>query len=199
MKRWPKYINRGTILAVVAMVVLVACSNWMVLLVFASALLLGYIYREMRGRYLQKEEESAHGRVYQSMEEAVAALGDPDESITTDATRANELSGAVLVYKQHGLLVVAGEEVNLADIADVNVVNRATPYTVGQHQIVFTLRRKDNPYVRIDVGYDAEYAGTVAEEIMSAISEDAPKSSQASPTEESSRHTDDADSSVLSE
>ena len=93
----------------------------------------------------------------------------------------------------------AGEKVYLADIADVNVANRATPYTVGQHQIVFALRRKDNPYVRIDVGYDAEYARIVAEEVMNAINGTSQKSSQVNPTEESSPDSDNPDGSVISE
>lgn len=182
MNRWSKFINRNTIFLAVAAILLVF-YDLLVLLVFAIAVGLVFLYGRWRDQHLKEEEKSLPSDTFGSLEEVVAALGDPDESITTDATRANELPGAVLVYRKLGLLVVAGEKVYLADIADVNVANRATPYTVGQHQIVFALRRKDNPYVRIDVGYDAEYARIVAEEVMNAINGTSQKSSQVNPTE----------------
>ncbi len=198
MNRWSKFINRNTIFLAVAAILLVF-YDLLVLLVFAIAVGLVFLYGRWRDQHLKEEEKSLPSDTFGSLEEAVAVLGDPDESITTDATRANELPGAMLVYRKLGLLVVAGEKVYLADIADVNVANRATPYTVGQHQIVFALRRKDNPYVRIDVGYDAEYARIVAEEVMNAINGTSQKSSQVNPTEESSPDSDNPDGSVISE
>lgn len=101
-----------------------------------------------------------------TMEEARAEYGDPDEVIVTDATRANEIDGCILVYEKNRILVIAGEPVSMDDITDVTSVNTATPYTIGQYQVVLTTKRPDRQYIRLDVGMDAEWAKDVAMEIL---------------------------------
>lgn len=104
-----------------------------------------------------------------TIEDATAQYGEPDADIIADATRANEAAGCILVYKQQRILVVGGEPISMDDITDVASVNTATPYTVGQYQIVLTTRRADRQYIRLDVGLDSEWAKDVAMQIIDAM------------------------------
>lgn len=104
-----------------------------------------------------------------SLEEATAQYGEPDDCIVADATRGNETAGCILVYKEKRLMVIAGEPVSMDDIIDVTTVNMATPYTVGQYQLVLTTRRPGREYIRMEVGLDAAWAKDVATEVIDAI------------------------------
>lgn len=160
-------MNRNDILAIVAIVaiILVAlCFNGYVLfaLIIFFPLL---IYRMSK----KKDNAAAKQANILSIDEAHAQYGEPDEVIVADATRANEASGCILVYKQKRVLIVAGEPVGIDDITDVTSVNTATPYTVGQYQVVFTTKRADRQYIRLDVGMDAEWARNVAMQVIDAM------------------------------
>lgn len=104
-----------------------------------------------------------------SLEEATAQYGEPDDYIVADATRGNETAGCILVYKEKRLMIIAGEPVSMDDIIDVTTVNMATPYTVGQYQLVLTTRRPGREYIRMEVGLDAGLAKDVATEVIDAI------------------------------
>lgn len=117
-----------------------------------------------------KEDEAVPARKhYQSIEEAEAELGTPDDMILTDATRGNELAGNIMVYLSRRLLVIDGVEVNMDDIADVATVNMATPYTPGDYHVVLTLREPRKDYIRLPVGKDAQFAMQVATDIIDSI------------------------------
>lgn len=104
-----------------------------------------------------------------TMEEAVARYGDPDDSIIVDATCANEAAGCILVFKQKRMLVVAGEPISMDDITDVATVNTATPYTIGQYQLVLTTKRPESEYVRMNAGLDAGWAREVATQVIDVL------------------------------
>lgn len=122
-----------------------------------------FFYRKYRHK---DEAESPH---LLSLEDATAQYGEPDDCIVADATRANEAVGCILVYKEKRLMVIAGEPVSMNDIIDVTTVNMATPYTVGQYQLVLTTRRPEREYIRMEVGIDAGWAKDVATEVIDAI------------------------------
>lgn len=117
----------------------------------------------------KKDSISAKSANILSIDDAHAQYGEPDEVIVADATRANEASGCVLVYKTKRILVVAGEPVSMGNITDVTSVNTATPYTVGQYQVVLTTTIPDRQYIRIDVGMDAEWARNVAMQVIDSM------------------------------
>lgn len=104
-----------------------------------------------------------------SLDDAVAKYGEPDDCIVVDATRANEAVGCILVFKRLRILVAAGEPLSMDDIADVSTVNTATPYTVGQYQLVFTTHNPDRKYIRLEVGLDAGWANDVATQVIDAL------------------------------
>lgn len=104
-----------------------------------------------------------------SLEEATTQYGEPDDCIVVDSTRANEAIGCILVYQQKRILVVAGEPLSMDDILDVTTVNTATPYTMGQYQLVLTTKKPEREYIRMEVGLDAAWAKDVATEVIDAI------------------------------
>lgn len=150
------------IIAVIAIILVALCFNGYVifaLLIFLPIL----IYRITR-------KKDNHDTVkLMTIDDAHTEYGEPDEVIVADATRANESAGCILVYKQKRVLIVAGEPISIDDITDVTSVNTATPYTVGQYQVVFTTKRADRQYIRLDVGMDAEWARNVAMQVIDAM------------------------------
>ena len=104
-----------------------------------------------------------------TMEETVAQYGDPDDCIVVDATCANEAAGCILAFKQKRMLVIAGEPISMDDITDVATVNTATPYTLGQYQVVITTRKPGREYVRVDTGFDSGWAREVATQVINVL------------------------------
>ena len=86
-----------------------------------------------------------------------------------DATCANEAAGCILVFKQKRMLVVAGEPISMDDITDVATVNTATPYTIGQYQLVLTTKKPESEYVRMNAGLDAGWAREVATQVIDVL------------------------------
>ncbi len=127
------------------------------------------------GLWLLKEKlkgkavEDVSAPTYDSIEDVTTTLGEPDAVIIIDATRGNEIKGVILAYQVRRLLIVVGEEVQMDDIMDVNISNSATPYTIGEYQVVLTTRQRERQYIRVNVGYDAEFAAHVGAEVMAAI------------------------------
>ena len=73
--------------------------------------------------------------------------------------RANEALGVILVYAD--FLIVEGRRMAKADITDVTFNNSGTPYAPGEYQVV--IATVTDGCRRISVGYDAAWAGDVAE------------------------------------
>lgn len=154
-----------TIVAVIAIILTALCFNIYALfaLIIFFAILIWRILKK-------KDEEDIKGLPkLLTIEEATKEYGEPDADIIADATRANESAGCILVYKQRRVLIVAGEPVSMDDITDVTSVNTATPYTVGQYQVVLTTKRPGREYIRMNVGLDADLARDVAMQIIDAI------------------------------
>lgn len=104
-----------------------------------------------------------------TIEEAFSKYGEPDKNIIVDATRANEVAGCILVYKNQRIMIIGGEPIGMNGIKDVTSVNTATPYTVGQYQVVLTTKIPKHRYIRINAGMDAEWARNVAMEIIDCV------------------------------
>ncbi len=118
-------------------------------------------------KYLHKDAVVPHALL--TLEEANAEFGEPDDCVVVDATRANEMAGCILVYKAKRLMVVAGEPLSMDDVVDVATVNTATPYTLGQYQLVITTRKPGREYVRMDAGLDSGWAMEVAKQVIDAL------------------------------
>lgn len=153
-----------SIAAVVAILLIAVQVNAFVL--FALVLFVPIVfYRKQKHK---DETDSSH---LLSLEEVTAQYGEPDDCIVADATRGNETAGCILVYRRERMMVVAGEPVSTDNITDVTTVNMATPYTVGQYQLVLTTKEPGREYIRMEVGMDAGWAKDVATEVIDAIKE----------------------------
>ena len=134
---------------------------------FALLFFLPYLFWRILTKKDAKDQPQGHTPL--TLDDAIRKYGNPDESILVDATRANEATGCILVYHKLRVFIVAGKPVNFDDITDVSSYNSATPYTIGQYQILLTTKHKDHQYIRLDAGLDAEWAKNVAMEIMDAM------------------------------
>ena len=133
-----------SIAAVVAILLIAVQVNAFVL--FALVLFVPIVfYRKQKHK---DETDSSH---LLSLEEATTQYGEP--------------------YRRERMMVVAGEPVSIDNITDVTTVNMATPYTVGQYQLVLTTKEPGREYIRMEVGMDAGWAKDVATEVIDAIKE----------------------------
>lgn len=147
--------KRSWILAAVAALLLVEFLGFIALLILVFPL----AYVVLRWKERRKAKETPAQAVYRSLDEAVQALGEPTDTITLNATLGNELNGVILVYAAIRQLVVQGWVYPFASIRDISVVNSATPYYIGEYQLlVFT----EEETLRLPVGYDNEYARNLA-------------------------------------
>lgn len=163
MKKMKKQILLAAI-AIAAIVLLALYYNGFVL--FALVLFIPlFLWRKSAN----KDDESEPHVNKLTLDEAVNQYGEPDEHIVVDATLANESAGCILVYKDKRLLVVAGEPVGMGSVTDVSTVNTATPYTIGQYQLVLTTNIAGRQYIRVNVGMDAEWARNVAMQVIDAM------------------------------
>ncbi len=158
-------MKRNVILAALAILAI-----WLVVLNFNGYVLFGlvvlipvFLFRKHKHM-----DAKATARLL-TLEEATAEYGEPDECVLVDVTRANEMAGYILVYKAKRLLLVAGEPLCMDDVVDVTTVNTATPYTLGQYQLVLTTRKPGREYVRIDAGLDSGWAREIAAQVIDAL------------------------------
>lgn len=160
-------MKRSDVLAIVAVIAIVLVALWVNVYVLFALIIFFPLLIWRISKKKDDEHNSASNAI--SIDNANAEFGEPDDIIVADATRANEAAGCILVYKQKRILIVAGELVSINDIVDVTSVNTATPYTVGQYQLVLTTKRTDRQYIRMDVGMDSEWARNVAMQVIDDI------------------------------
>lgn len=149
-------------LAIFAIWLVAFCFNAYVLLALVVFIPI-FLFRKH-----QHKDEVATSRLL-TLDEANAEIGEPDDCVVVDATRANEAAGCILVYKAKRLLLVAGEPLSMDDVVDVATVNTATPYTLGQYQLVLTTRKPGREYFRVDAGLDSGWAMEVATQVIDAL------------------------------
>lgn len=113
----------------------------------------------------QAAEQADAARVYTDADEVTQRYGEPDDVVTLDASRANELGALILFYTEHDVVVVAGREMRLSELTGVAPKNMATPYTIDEYAVIINISRRDCPTITLRVGYDAVLAGEIASQI----------------------------------
>lgn len=159
--------RKNIILSAVAIVAII-----LLVLYYNSYILLGlllFIPFFLWRKFARKDEKAGEQPTFMTMDEVEKEYGQPDSNIVVDATRAYEPLGSIWVYRQPRILVVGGVPVSMDNIKEVTSVNMATPYTVGQYQLVLVMKSGPQEYIRLNVGYDAEWAMKVAAEVIEAI------------------------------
>lgn len=128
-------------------------------LFFAVILIAAYFMYKWINRDVEQYAEP------QSLEPIVEECGEPDDSIIINPARANEPTGIILVYSDEGFIVADGMRINIKDITGVAAKNSATPYTVGEFQIVITTVLKGRKSIRLNAGYDFFFADNAAADL----------------------------------
>lgn len=154
--------TRDTLLAIIAIIGIVLYAGLAALPFIAVVLGLAWLLLR------RWEQDGSIGDLprYASIDDITKEYGDPDDVIILNAARANEPEGVILVYRAHQLLFLEGSPVMMSSITSVSVKNAATPYTIGQQQLILTTTIPHHESIRIDAGMDADMAREMAEQLM---------------------------------
>ena len=146
-------------------------SRWLLVAVAAFLLVqfLGFVallvlifplaYIALRWKEKRKGKNLTIQTVYHSLAEVVEDMGEPNDTITLNAALGNELTGVILVYTDARRLIAQGRVYPFDTILDISFVNSATPYTIGEYQLLIFTKQET---LRLPVGYDNEYARDLA-------------------------------------
>lgn len=143
------------LLAAVAAFLLVQFLGFVALLVLIFPL----AYIALRWKEKRKGKNLTIQTVYHSLAEVVEDMGEPNDTITLNAALGNEVTGVILVYTDARRLIVQGRVYPFDTILDISFVNSATPYTIGEYQLLIFTKQET---LRLPVGYDNEYARDLA-------------------------------------
>lgn len=106
-------------------------------------------------------------KVPATVDDYVAANGEPIDMVVLDPTRSNELIAVVLVYAD--TLVIEGRALPREAVTDVTFYNASVPYMNSSYQMVVSTTLPDKPTIKADVGSDAEWAKQVTAQIAQYI------------------------------
>lgn len=143
------------LLAAVAAFLLVQFLGFVALLVLIFPL----AYIALRWKEKRKGKNLTIQTVYHSLAEVVEDMGEPNDTITLNAALGNEVTGVILVYTDARRLIAQGRVYPFDTILDISFVNSATPYTIGEYQLLIFTKQET---LRLPVGYDNEYARDLA-------------------------------------
>ena len=102
-----------------------------------------------------------------TVDDYVAAHGEPEDVVVLDATRSNELDHVILVYAH--TLIVNGKSIERSKVTDVTFNNANNPYVNCEYQLVLTTTIPDRPTVKTPVGSDSQWASEVATQLAQYI------------------------------
>lgn len=160
--------TRDTVLAVIAVAAVILYAGIGALPFIAAVLVLAWLLL----RHREKTGRSAELPRYATIEDITREFGEPDDVITINAARANEPAGVILIYKAQQLLLIEGSPVMMSAITSVSVKNAATPYTIGQQQLILTTTIPHHESMRIDAGMDADMAREMAAQLITGMRQD---------------------------
>ena len=94
-----------------------------------------------------------------TVDDYVAANGEPEDAIIMDVTRSNELAAVVLVYDND--IIVNGNPIARDKITNVTFYNASNPYVNSEYLLVITTSLPECPSVETTIGTDARQASDV--------------------------------------
>lgn len=118
--------------------------------------------------YQTKHSDKDHDKQPMTVDDYVAANGEPVDVVVLDATRCNELGAVILVYDH--TLVVNGTPIDRDQVTNATFNNGAVPYVDNRYQIVLTTTMPEQPTVHIPVGADAKQASEVLQQLNQYLS-----------------------------
>ena len=147
--------------------ILIVCGWWLaallLLLIYGVVLLL--YKRNKKAQWLIDGDPSDK----ETLDTLIAQYGQPDDVVIIDASRANEPFGVILVYHSGRFLIAAGKRIPFDSITGISAKNSATPYTVGQYQILINTSDKQLGTLHLNAGYDAQFATEATTQLLHAL------------------------------
>lgn len=151
-------MKRSVILPIVAIILLAVYAGPYLLLLLLIIPIADFFMRKREKIVVQRI-------VYANVEEVKEKYGEPDDVVSLDATRANELQFLILFYSVQDKMIVVGEEMRISDLNGVTSKNMATPYTIDQYAVILNTNNPYRPSIQLRVGFDACFAGEIAAQI----------------------------------
>ena len=137
--------------------ILIVCGWWLaallLLLIYGIVLLL--YKRSKKAQWLIDGDPSDK----ETLDTLIAQYGQPDDVVVIDPSRANEPFGVILIYSA----------IPFDSITSISAKNSATPYTVGQYQILINTNDKLLGTLHLNAGYDAQFATNAATQVLHAL------------------------------
>ena len=140
-------------------------THYLVTILILAAICLAYVIIRPLSR---KRREARKDEPMDAKEPDITSLpSEPDEVIILDPTRANELNGAVLLYRKEGFLAFGTGLIPIDRIKDISISNASNPYHPCAYHI--HLKLNDGRVAHIPAGQDAEWANDVLIQLRDAI------------------------------
>ena len=140
-------------------------THYLVTILILAAICLAYFFFRP---FARKKREARKDVPMDTKEPDTTPLPDePDEVIILDPTRANEVDGAILLYRKEGLLVFGTALIPIDLIKDISVNNVSNPYLPGAYHLLLML--KDGRVAHIPAGQDGEWANEALKQLREAV------------------------------
>lgn len=157
----------GFIIYALVALILLLCGWWpaaLILLLIYGLVLLMYKHNK-KAQWLIDGDPSDKA----TLDEIIAQYGQPTDVVIIDPSRANEPFGTILIYATGRFLIAGGKRIPFDSITGVSSKNSATPYTIGQYQIIINTNNKQMGTLRFNAGYDRHYATEAAAQVLHAL------------------------------
>lgn len=165
------------IVILVAIIVYLVCSGArtaiLIPIVIFAIIFCAFLFKrckEPQDNLIEEEQPQ------QTLQDLIASYGTPDEIIVTDATRGNEIQGAVLVYnkggnKGNGFFVCNGEVLDKDSITDITFNNNfGTAFGLpDEFQVVISTNMESHPKVYVRGGNDIEMVNEIVTQMKSYL------------------------------
>ena len=137
--------------------ILIVCGWWLaallLLLIYGIVLLL--YKRSKKAQWLIDGDPSDK----ETLDTIIAQYGQPDDVVVI----------VILIYSAARFLIAAGKRIPFDCITSISAKNSATPYTVGQYQILINTNDKLLGTLHLNAGYDAQFATNAATQVLHAL------------------------------
>lgn len=140
-------------------------THYLVTILILAAICLAFVITRSLAR--KKREDQKEVPMDTKEPDTTQLPSEPDEVIILDPTRANELNGAVLLYRKEGLLAFGTALIPIDRIMDISISNASNPYHPCAYRI--HLKLNDGRVAHIPAGQDAEWANDVLIQLRDAI------------------------------
>ena len=146
-------------------------THYLVTILILAAICLAFVIARSLAR--KKREDQKEVPMDTKEPDTTQLPSEPDEVIILDPTRANELNGAVLLYRKEGFLAFGTGLIPIDRIKDISISNASDPYRPCAYHI--HLKLNDGRVAHIPAGQDGEWANEALKQLRDAVFTGEPK------------------------